>query len=115
MTDRPPLNIRSESVGKAAVLAPEGEIGYPEAAAFRVAIRQALDPTPERLVIDLALVEYMNTPGVATLVEALQICKRTNVRLVLCGLNDRVRAIFEIARLQAVFDIRPALADALAT
>jgi anti-sigma B factor antagonist len=89
----------------AIVLSPKGEIGYQEAPGFRTYIRAAYDKKPARVVADLSSVSYMGTPGVATLVEALQISKRTQTPLVLCGMSERVRAIFEIARLQTVFKI----------
>lgn len=89
----------------AVILSPEGEVGYHEAPALRIALREALDRKPSRLVVNLAGVAYMATPGLATLIEALQISKRTQIPLVLCGLTDRVRAIFEIARLPSVFKI----------
>jgi glycosyltransferase involved in cell wall biosynthesis len=49
------------------------------------ALRESLDRKPSRLIVDLTGIHYMATPGLATLIEALQISKRTNVTLVLCG------------------------------
>jgi anti-sigma B factor antagonist len=87
------------------VVSPKGEIGFQEAPSFKTYFRQAFDKKPRRLIADLSGVSYMSTPGLATLVEALQISKKQSTPLVLCGLNERVRAIFEIARLQTVFTI----------
>lgn len=87
------------------VIAPDGEIGYHEAPAFRIFLRQGFDQKPKRMVADLIGVSYMSTPGLATLVEALQQSKKLSIPLVICGMNDRVRAIFEIARLHTVFKI----------
>jgi anti-anti-sigma factor len=47
----------------------------------------------------------MDSSGVATLVEALQMTNRSGVRLALYGMQERVRSIFEIARLDTVFKI----------
>lgn len=105
MADKSSLTIRVEMRGEASVVAPAGEVGYHEAPALRSALRESLDRKPSRLIVDLTGIHYMATPGLATLIEALQISKRTNVTLVLCGLTDRVRAVFEIARLQTVFRI----------
>jgi anti-sigma B factor antagonist len=113
MAERSPINVRVESRGDAVVVSPEGEIGYHEAPALRTAIREAFDRKPGRLIADLSGTSYMATPGLATLVEALQISKRIQIPLVLCGLNDRVRAVFEIARLQTVFKITPGVEQAL--
>ena len=60
---------------------------------------------PGRLVIDLSEVPYMDSSGVATLVEAMQVARRRNQKLILCSPQEKVKAIFEIARLDMVFKI----------
>jgi len=105
LADKGPLQMKFELREDSVILSPEGEVGYHEAPALRTALREALDRKPGRLIVNLAGVGYMATPGLATLIEALQISKRTQIPLVLCGLTDRVRGIFEIARLQTVFKI----------
>jgi anti-sigma B factor antagonist len=105
MADRGSLIIRTETRETASIISPEGEVGYHEAPALRLSLRESLDRKPGRMVVNLAGVHYMATPGLATLIEALQNSKKTQVPLVLCGLNERVRAVFEIARLQTVFRI----------
>ncbi|GMV24410.1 MAG: hypothetical protein AMXMBFR58_04410 [Phycisphaerae bacterium] len=105
MADQPGLTVRFEQVGKAVVVTPQGEIAYSEAPQFRQWLRKAQDAKPERIVVDLTGIEYMNTPGVATLVEALQMAKKNRYRLILAGLNTNVRSVFEVARLHTVFEI----------
>ena len=46
-----------------------------------------------------------DSSGVATLVEAMQQTRRRGVKLVLCNMQEKVRSIFEIARLDTVFTI----------
>ncbi len=105
MASNESIKVKVEEADGVVVLSPSGEIGYQESPAFRTVLKQAFDRKPRKVIADLSGVDYMSTPGLATLVEALQISKRTSTPLVLCGLNDRVRAIFEIARLQTVFKI----------
>ena len=96
------------------ILTPRGEIGFQEAPSFKTYFKDAFDRKARRIIADLSQVSYMATPGLATLVEALQISKKGGTQLVLCGLSERVRAIFEIARLQKVFSIVDDLAAAKA-
>ncbi|MCC6426950.1 MAG: STAS domain-containing protein [Phycisphaerales bacterium] len=105
MAEQSGLQVRYEEIGKTVVVTPQGEIAYTEAPQLRQWIRKAQDTRPERIIVDLSGVGYMNTPGVATLVEALQIAKKNKYRLVLVGLNSSVRAVFEVARLHTVFEI----------
>lgn len=108
------LEVKSERRGDVVVVAPQGEIAYTEATVFRNAIKKAGDEKPAGIVVDLSKVEYMNTPGVAVLVEALQASRKNKNRLVLCGINQRVLAIFQIARLHTVFEIVDSVEKALA-
>lgn len=91
--------------GVTAILSPVGDIGTHEAPALRNAIKSAYDKKPAKVVVDLAGVAYMATAGLATLVEALQLAKKANVQFVLCGMQERVLAVFEISRLASVFRI----------
>lgn len=99
------ISVKSETLGSAVVLTPVGDIDLSRSPVLRNSLRVAQNSKPMRLVIDLAGVDYMDSSGVATLVEALQIARRNNTRMVLCGMKDRVRSIFEIARLDTVFTI----------
>lgn len=109
--NRSPLTIRVEEVAGGpsgtVVVTASGEIDYSDAPHFREALVRAGQGRPALLVVDLSGVGYMNTPGVATLVEALQTARRNRTRLVLAGLSERVAAVFEIARLTRVFEIVP--------
>jgi anti-anti-sigma factor len=113
MPEKAPITVNVEVKPAATILAPVGEIGYHEAPTLQHAIRNAYDKKPQRLIVNLTGVSYMATPGLATLVEALQIGKKSGTPLVLCGLTDRVRAVFEIAKLNTVFKIAPDLDKAL--
>jgi anti-sigma B factor antagonist len=105
MTDPEDIEVRRETSGDATILRLLGEIDLSRAPALRHHLNEALGSHPPRLIIDLAEVPYMDSSGVATFVEAMQVARRTGSALVLCGLQERVRSIFEIARLDMVFTI----------
>src|SRR3990172_1905057 len=65
------------------------------------------------LFIDLSQVRYMDSSGIATLIEAMQTCMKRGVRLKLVDLSPPVRDVFELARLSAVFEIFPNFAEAV--
>lgn len=113
MAERVPLSVTVEKSASATVLTPSGEISYHEAPTFRTFIKQAYDQQPALVVIDMSQVPYMSTPGVATLVEALQMSRRGSTGLVLCGLNDKVADILRISKLEKLFKIVPTRQAAL--
>jgi anti-sigma B factor antagonist len=103
--------IRVENKGAAVVVSPEGDIDMSRSPEFRTSLREVNDKGPATLVVDLASVGYMDSSGLATLVECMRAAKGNGTEMILCGMNDRVRAIFEIARLDQFFRIEPTLAD----
>lgn len=107
------ITISSERRGAACVLFPVGDIDLSRSPVLREAMKQALVDKPNQLVVELSGVAYMDSSGVATLVEAMQLSRKAGVALVLCSLTDRVRSIFEIARLEQVFTIADDLDAAL--
>jgi anti-sigma B factor antagonist len=108
------LQIHTDTIPDGAIMRPVGEIDLSCAATLRQRLGEVQNAQPERLVIDLSSVPYMDSSGVATLVEAMQIARRTGSKLVLAALQDKVRSIFEIARLDMVFSIVDTVDDATA-
>jgi anti-sigma B factor antagonist len=106
------LEIHTETISDGILVRAVGEIDLSCAAMLRQRLGQIQDGLPSRLVIDLSGVPYMDSSGVATLVEAMQIARRTDSKLVLAALQDKVRSIFEIARLDMVFAIVDTVDDA---
>jgi len=100
-----PLVIKTDTVGSATVVTPVGDVDLTGSPTLRQEIRKAQGSKPQRLVINLGQVPYMDSSGVATLVEAMQVAKRSGSALVLCAMQDRVKSVFEIARLDTVFTI----------
>lgn len=99
------LKVRWEARGVAVVVTPVGDVDLTASPVLRQALKQVQSSRPGVLVIDLSNVSYMDSSGVATLVEAMQISRKNGTRMALAALQDKVRSIFEIARLDTVFKI----------
>lgn len=111
MTSGQEMNVEITKHDDTVVASPVGEIDLARSPSLRNRLAEILAEKPARLIIDLAQVPYMDSSGVATLVEALQQSRSRDCTLVLAGMQDRVRSVFEIARLDTVFTI---VADAAA-
>ena len=94
------------------IIKPAGEIDLGRSPALRVKLGEVIGRNSPRVIVDLSQVSYMDSSGVATLVEALQQCRAGNQTLVLCSMQPRVHSIFEIARLDMVFKIVDSLEEA---
>jgi anti-anti-sigma factor len=68
---------------------------------------------PQRLVLNLAQVPYMDSSAIAVLVEALQKIRKTGGKVLLTDLQPRVKSLLEIARLGSIFVICKDEAEAM--
>lgn len=100
--------------GQATIVEVVGDIDLHSSPEFQRALLTVLDENPQRVVINLSGVPYMDSSGVASLVKLLSRVRKGGVDLYLVSLSERVRSIFQITRLDSVFDIRATEAEALA-
>ncbi|MFT5424852.1 MAG: anti-sigma B factor antagonist [Phycisphaerales bacterium] len=107
-------DFKSHSPGQGVlVVTPGVDIDMSRSPELRMILRGALDGGTKKLVVDLAKVEYMDSSGLATLVEVMRLAKTHNASLVLAALHEKVRAIFDIARLDQFFTIVDSIDEAL--
>ena len=93
------------------LITPRGEVDLSSSPSLRRALQSALLEGNCDVHINLSEVPYMDSSGVATLVEALQICKRQQRNLILVHPSSRVASIFKISKLDTVFTIRGESSD----
>ena len=113
MNEMDQLEVITEVVDETTILRPIGEIDLSRAPSLRHKLSEVQSTKPVRLIIDLIHVPYMDSSGVATLVEAMQVARRSGGKIVLCAMQERVQSIFEIARLDMVFTIVSDTTEAL--
>ncbi len=87
-------------------IAVTGEIDLYSSPDLRSAITKAIPSAAAALHIDLGGVEYMDSSGVATLVEGLRTSMERNVAFVLLAPSPPVLKVLQLSRLDTVFTIR---------
>ena len=80
---------------------------------LRQELLSVLQEPPKKLIVDMAAVDCMDSSGLATLIEGLKLSKKKMCKLRLSGVNERVRGVFEIARLESMFDFYDSVALAM--
>ncbi len=96
------------------VLALSGEIDLHESPHVKETLEPIIARKPPLVVIDLSDVTYIDSSGLALLIEALQRIQGYGGKLALCSIAESVRTIFDIARLDQIFQIFPDKSSALA-
>jgi len=85
----------------------EGEIDLHRSPRVERSLTSMIKKRPDRVVVDLSGVTFIDSSGMAVLIRAMQDMKEYGGKLSLTGVNANVRPIFETARLDQVFVIDP--------
>src|ERR1044072_2398960 len=94
------------------VLPLEGEIDLHVSPPLDASLGAMIEQKHQRLVVDLSAVSCIDSSGLAVLIEGMQNVEAYGGKFVLAGLQEKVRPIFEMARLDQGFIIFPLVAAA---
>ena len=106
------MNVTVEQLTKGVLLVVEGQVDMHTSPELRGRLREALERMSTPIVVDLTKVAFIDSSGLATLIEALQAVGKFGGRLRLCGLAPAVRNLFKLSNLISIFDIRETREDA---
>jgi anti-sigma B factor antagonist len=95
------------------VLPLEGEIDLHVSPRISEQLAEIIRPKPPVVVVDLSRVTYIDSSGLAVLIDAMQNVEEYGGHFALAGLQESVRSIFETARLDQVFAVYPHVDAAL--
>ncbi len=110
------VEIVTEKHDSGYVMKLKGDVDMNSSGDVRSALAALFKQSPsgiKALFIDLSQVRYMDSSGIATLVEAMQTCMKQKARLRLVDLSPAVNDVFELARLKSVFEIFPGMVEAM--
>lgn len=102
----------SEQDGKLVVRL-EGEVDLERSPAIRKTLLDCITREMD-VVVDLSQVQYIDSSGIASLVEGLQAANGNGTRFSLVAVSGQVRRVLELARLDKVFSIFDDIGAALA-
>lgn len=90
----------------------KGEVNMSSAPKLREKILEAFQKKPQVVVVDLSKVTYMDSAGVAVLVEGIQWARQEKVIFSLREPSKAARSVLEVARVDKLFnfagDVPPA-------
>jgi anti-sigma B factor antagonist len=106
------MNCEIREEGGVAVVRLGGDVDLESSPRVRAAL---LDCVGMRrgVLVDLSEVSYIDSSGVASLVEAYQTARKSGTRFALVEVSEAAMRVLELARLDRVFTIHRSLADGL--
>ena len=91
-----------------------GDIDLENSPKLRAFLKPKSSQKTPKLLLDFAGVNYIDSSGLATLIEYFQAVQGFKGKLALASLSPRVKNVFEIVRLEQIFSLHPDIPSALA-
>lgn len=100
------MKIAERHLDKATIFDVSGDIDLATSPELRKALlRELREARMPRVVLNLQAVRYIDSSGVASLVEGLKVSRDLGARLILFGLNTTVREVLQLSKLVKIFEI----------
>jgi anti-sigma B factor antagonist len=110
------MRLISDTQERVRILALGGEVDLHYASVFRTLLEQQTEVPTEALLLDLSDVTFIDSSGIAVIIEHLRSATRRSKAFCIGGMSDAVKQIFEIihlAKAMPVFATRKAALEAL--
>lgn len=100
------MEIAARRSGDQVIFDISGDIDLANSPAMRKAVLGEIKGrTSHKVFLNMSKVRYIDSSGIASLVEGLKASRDTGSRLILYGMNPSVREVMELSRLQKIFEI----------
>ena len=99
------MDISEDRKTDAVVLALSGKLDTASAKSFEEKILGVIDSGSQRVVVDLAQLEYVSSSGLRVFLLAAKRLQAAQGKIVLCALKDHIRQIFDLAGFSSILSI----------
>ena len=108
------MEISEHAEGTIPVVAITGDVDLESSPKLRDFLKPKSAQKTPKLLLDFSGVNYIDSSGLATLIEYFQAVQGFGGKMALASLSPRVKNVFEIVRLEQIFSLYPDVPAALA-
>ncbi len=109
------MNLDQETRGDVAILRPVGRLDSSTSPELETTVLERLEGGCNRLVFDLARMDYVSSAGLRVILLAGKKLRASQGKLVLAGMREDVRDVFEMSGFLTLFSVATDLDEALAS
>ncbi|MCM8787903.1 MAG: STAS domain-containing protein [Candidatus Omnitrophica bacterium] len=99
------MNVKEEKINDIVVCILEGEININTSPDLRKVFEKLIKNNEKKIAIDFSNITYIDSSGLATLIEMLQRLRKIGGKLRLANMSENIRNVFEITKLTKLFEI----------
>ncbi|OFV86014.1 MAG: hypothetical protein A2V74_07415 [Acidobacteria bacterium RBG_16_70_10] len=107
------MQIREVELDDVLVVAPAGRVDSTSSTQLEQLLFDRLDGGSRRMIVDLAGIDYISSAGLRVLLWLAKRMQAEKGDLVLCGMGEPVRQVFELAGLLPLFAVEGTRDEAL--
>lgn len=109
------MAVKTETKNGLVVCQIDGDIDINSSPDIKKAFDKLISKKTPRMVINLSKVNYVDSSGLATLVEILKNMRMYGGKMRITNLSPKVKGLFEITKLDRLFEILPEEEEAVTT
>jgi anti-sigma B factor antagonist len=108
-----PFGVASRSEGDWTVLDVRGDVDVYSSPTLRHQILDRIQRGDSRIIVDLEHVDFLDSAGVAVMINGLRLARNNDGTLVLVQPGDQVRRMLRLTNLDQVLETFPSVEDAV--
>jgi anti-anti-sigma factor len=108
------MHLEQESRGDILILRPIGRLDSASAGEFERALTERIGDGATRIVLDFSRLNYISSAGLRAMLLGVREMRARDGRLVLVGLQEMVRSVFDMSGFLPLFTVTQTLEDGLA-
>ena len=109
------MSVKVENKNGLTVCCIEGEVDINSSPAIKKSFDKLIASKTPKIIVNLSKVTYVDSSGLATLVEVLKNMRSYGGKLRLTNMSSKVKSLFEITKLEKLFEIIADEAEAIST
>lgn len=109
------MEIQTERTNGTLIAKAEGRIDGVNARDFEEALKAAISPDDNTVVMDLESLSYISSAGLRVILLIAKTLRKRNADLILCSLSDPIREVFEISGFDKIIPVHASREQALAS
>lgn len=99
------MNIESKVFDTYVLIEVDGDVDASSAIFLDKEIESSLEKNVERVLVDCTKLEYISSAGLGVFISYLKDFEAKNIVLVICGLSEKVKNVFQILGLDNLVNI----------
>jgi anti-sigma B factor antagonist len=98
------MKLSHREANEVVIIEPKGKImGGPESTELHDLLHQLIDDGKNKVVIDLAKVDWMNSTGLGLLISGLTTLRKSGGELKLASVTEKIQSLLTITKLVTIF------------